>query len=176
MPINAVRLGEENVNVLLFVDDMVLVADSEESLQVNLAKLDETLTKWEMKMNWEKTEVMKVGKEREHCCVEVGDRKLESVEVVKYLGAMISRNGKMEEEIRSRIGKAARVIGVLNEPVWKRKELSRRTKLRVYNAIVVPTCTLMYGSETWVLLNKQQELAVQATEMRVKVNCREEKG
>ena len=48
--------------------------------------------------------------------------------------------------------------------VWKRKELSRRTKLRVYNAIVVPT--LMYESEMWVL-NKQQESAVQATEMRV---------
>ncbi|MDA8002322.1 MAG: hypothetical protein MPL62_13665, partial [Alphaproteobacteria bacterium] len=48
--------------------------------------------------------------------------------------------------------------------VWKRKELSRRTKLRVYNAIIVPT--LMYGSEMWVL-NKQQESAVQATEMRV---------
>ena len=84
-----------------------------------------------MKMNWEKTEVMKVGKERGHCCVEVRDRRLESVEVVKYLGVMISGDGRMEEEIRSRIGKAARVIGVLNEPVWKRKELSRRTKLRV---------------------------------------------
>ena len=34
----------------------------------------------------------------------------------------------------------------------------------MYNAIVVPT--LKYGSETWVL-NKQQESAVQATEMRV---------
>ena len=42
------------------------------------------------------------------------------------------------KEVRSRIGKAARVIGALNEPVWKRKELSRRTKLKVYNAIVVP--------------------------------------
>ena len=56
------------------------------------------------------------------------------------------------------------MIGVLNEPVWKCKELNRRTKLKVYNAIVVPT--LMYGIETWVL-NKQQESAVQATEMRV---------
>ena len=86
------------------------------------------------------------------------------MEVVKYLGVMISGDGRMEEEVRSRIGKAARVIGALNEPVWKRKELSRRTKLKVYNAIVVPT--LMYGSETWVL-NKPQESAIQATEMRV---------
>ena len=115
-------------------------------------------------MNWEKTEVMKVEKERGHCCVEVGDRRLELVEVVKYLEAMISGDGRIEEEIRSRIGKAARGIGVLNEPVWKRKELSRRTKLRVYNTIVVPT--LVYGSEMWVL-NKQQESAIQAVEMRV---------
>ena len=104
------------------------------------------------------------GKERGHCFVEVGDRRLESVEVVKYLGVMISGDGRMEEEIRSRIGKAARVIEVLNEPVWKWKELSRRTKLRVYNAIVVPT--LVYGSEPWVL-NKQRESAIQAVEMRV---------
>ena len=34
---------------------MVLHADSKESLQVNLKKLDETLLRWEIKMNWEKT-------------------------------------------------------------------------------------------------------------------------
>ena len=89
----------------------------------------------------DKTEVMKVGQER-HCCVEVGDRRLESVEVVKFFRVMISGDGRLGERIRSRTGKAARVIGVLNEPVWTWKEVSRRTKLRVYNAIVVPA--LMY--------------------------------
>ena len=59
-------------------------------------------------MNWGKTEVMKVGKERGQCCVEVGDRWLELVEVVKYLGVILSEDGRMEEEVRSRIGKAAR--------------------------------------------------------------------
>ena len=91
-----VRLGNETVDVLLFADDMVLVADSEESLVVNLKKLDEALTKWEIKMNWEKTEVMKVGRERGHCCVEVGDRKLESVEVAKYLGIIMDGGGDQE--------------------------------------------------------------------------------
>ena len=61
------------------------------------------------------------------------------------MGVMISGDDRMEEEFRSRIGKEARVIGVLNEPVWRQKELSRMTKLKVYNAIVVPT--LVYGSE-----------------------------
>ena len=68
--------------------------------------------------------------------MEVRDRKLESVEVVKYLEVMISGDGRMEVEIKIRIEKVARVIGMLNEPVWKHKELNRRTKLKVHNAIV----------------------------------------
>ena len=67
------------------------------------------------------------GRERGHCCVEVGDRKLESVEVTKYLGIMISGNGRMEE-IRSRIGKVARIIGVLNELVWKQLQRNKSVK------------------------------------------------
>ena len=54
-----------------------------------------------MKMNWEKTEVMKVGKERGHCCVEVKDRRLESVEVVKYLGGddkWVRKDGGRDQE------------------------------------------------------------------------------
>ena len=104
------------------------------------------------------------GEERGQCCVEVGDSKLESVEVVKYLGVMISEDRRMEEEIRNRIGKTSSVIGALCELVWKQKELSRRTKMKVHNVIVVPA--LMHGCETWVL-NKQQESVGQATQMRV---------
>ena len=85
--------------------------------------------------------MMKVGQER-HCYVEFGYRRLELIEVMKFFGVMISGDGRLDERIGSRTGKAARVIGVLNEPVWKWTKLSRRTKLRVYNAIVV--ATLMY--------------------------------
>ena len=37
---------------------------------------------------------MKAGKERGHCCVEIGDRRLKSVGAVKHLGVMISGDGK----------------------------------------------------------------------------------
>ncbi len=92
------RLGNETVE-LLFTDDMV----------VNLKKLDETLTKWGIKMNWDKTEVSKVGRERGHCCVEVGDRKLESVEVAKYLGIIMEGRRR-----RSGVG-----LGRQHAKVWK---------------------------------------------------------
>ena len=67
--------------------------------------------------------------------MEVGDRRLESVEVVKFFGVMISGDGRLGERIRSRTGKAARVIGVLNEPnlspdvVWEHATTSGRVPL-----------------------------------------------
>ena len=57
---------------------------------MNLKNLDDTFTKWEMKMYLEE---MEVGKERGQCRVKVGARKLESVVVVKYLGIRIKTCG-----------------------------------------------------------------------------------
>ena len=46
------------MDVLLFADDMVLIADSAEYLEMNLrCDIDEMVNE----LNWEKTEVMKVG-------------------------------------------------------------------------------------------------------------------
>ena len=39
------------------------------------------------------------------------------------------------------------MVGALRRQVIEGKELSKATKLRVINAMVVPT--LLYGSETW---------------------------
>ena len=86
---------------------------------------------------------------------------------------MISSHGSMEKEVEARIGSATRVIGGMNEIVLRRKELSRNTKLKVLNAVMMPT--LMYGCETWCL-SKQQQSRVQATTMnalsRIEGVCR----
>ena len=55
------------------------------------------------------------------------------------------------------------MVGALRRQVIERKELSKATKLRVINAMVVPT--LLYGSETWTL-QKRHRSKIQAMEMR----------
>ena len=55
------------------------------------------------------------------------------------------------------------MMGALRRQVIERKELSKATKLRVINAMVVPT--LLYGSETWTL-QKRHRSKIQAMEMR----------
>ena len=108
--------------------------------------------------------MMSVARKSEECEVKIGEEVIDQVEEMKYLGVMISSDGRMEKEVEARIGSATRVIGGMNEAVLKRKELSRSTKLTVVNATMMPT--LMYGCETWCL-SKQQQSRVQATQMNV---------
>ena len=83
---------------------------------------------------------------------------------IKYLGVIISSDGRMKKEVEARIGSATRVIGGMNETVLKRKELSRSIKLKVENVTMIPT--LLYGCETWCL-SKHLQSRVQATQMNV---------
>ena len=153
-----------DVGLLLFADDMVVMAESVEGLQHNLQVMSDVLSRWELRVNWRKTKVMRIARKREECEVKIDEEVIEQVDVMKYLGVMISSDGRMEKEVEARIGGATRVIGGLNDVVPRRKELSRSTKLKVVNATVMPT--LLYGCETWTL-SKQQQLKVQATQMKV---------
>ena len=88
---------------------------------------------------------------------------VEAVQTTKYLGAMFNVEASCDNEIENRIGIATRMVGALRRQVIERKELSKATKLRVINAMVVPT--LLHGSETWTL-QKRHRSKIQAMEMR----------
>ena len=60
---------------------------------------------------------------------------------MKYLGAMISGNGSMDGEVELRIGRATMMIGAIGSSVLGRKELTKGTKLRVVNAMILHTYT-----------------------------------
>ena len=122
--VGEVQLSTGEVGVLLFADDMVVMADSKEGLQHNLKTVSDMLNKWELKINWRKTKVMRVARDREEFEVKIGDEVIEQVDTMKYLGVMVSNDGSMEKEIEARIGNATRVIGGMNDAVLRRKELS----------------------------------------------------
>ena len=158
-----VKLEDRNVQFLLFADDLMLVAEKEEDVESNLRILDGVMEKWQMMINWGKTKAMVVKRGGGSCNVSVKGEKIEEVKVMKYLGAMFNEEGSCEDEVDSRIGLTCRTIGALRKEIVDRKELSKATKLRVYNAVVKPT--LLYGSETWTLQNRHKK-KLQATEMR----------
>ena len=51
----------------MFADDMVLMAESAEGLEKNLGVMNEALRRWELKVNWKKTKVMRVARQKAAC-------------------------------------------------------------------------------------------------------------
>ena len=64
-----------------------------------------------------------------------------------YLGSNITSDGEVKDEAKSRIGKAARAFGCLQQSIFKNCHLSVETKKKVYGAAVLSV--LLYGAETW---------------------------
>ena len=73
--VSEVKLSTGDVGMLLFADDMVIMAESEEGLQSNLKVLSEAMDRWDLKVNWMKTKVMRVARKRDSCEVSIGDQR-----------------------------------------------------------------------------------------------------
>ena len=79
---------------------------------------------------------------------------------------MINADGMYNEEIEQQAGATANAVGAMRKEVLERRELQKRTKMRVFNTMVVPT--LIYGCETWTMQRKHKS-KTQACEM---INCK----
>ena len=123
---SGVKLSTGELEVLLFADDMVVLAGSAERLESNLKAMSEVLSRWELKVNWKKTKVTRVARQKGRCEVRIGDMEIEQVDEMKYLGVMISSDRNMEKEVEVWIGSAVRMIGGMSETVLQRNELSEK--------------------------------------------------
>jgi len=73
---------------------------------------------------------------------------LEQVKSFKYLGSIVNGNKSIEEEIKGRISLGNRAFHA-NQDLFKSKQLTKKSKLRLYQTLVRPVVT--YACETWVL-------------------------
>ena len=98
-------VGGHMINNLRYADDIVLIANSQENLQILLNIVITESDNVGLTLNVKKTESMVITK----CClaptceINIDQSTLKRVNVFKYLGTMITENGRNEKEIRSRI-------------------------------------------------------------------------
>jgi len=89
------------------------------------------------------------------------DNEIEACQEYKHLGVIFDTSGTDDKEIRSRVIKARKCIACLNRILWN-KDIRKERKLNIYNALI--KSSLLYGSETWRLTEKNKR-RVEATEM-----------
>ena len=88
---------------------------------------------------------------------------LKQVEKFRYLGVAFTRDGRQDEELDTRIGKASAVIRALHYSVVMKRELSKKANLSIFKAVFVHI--LNYDHESWVMTERMRS-QVQASKMR----------
>ena len=89
------------------------------------------------------------------------DTKIKQVQKFKYLGSVLTEDGKCDAEIKRRIGLAKDAFQKLSKVLRDRK-VSRTTKKRVLYCYVIPV--LLYGSESWTISSRMRR-RLEAIEM-----------
>ena len=70
---------------------------------------------------------------------------LEEVHAFKYLGAIVGKNGGVEEDVLNRVNEVAKVAGAMSR-VCRVRSQSINVKKMMYERIVVPV--VLYWAET----------------------------
>ena len=128
-----------------FADDLALLSHKHQQMQDKVKDLQEMSSKVGLNTHEGKTKLLKVNNNSLMPVIMEG-KALEEVESFKYLGSIVDKLGGTDEDVRIRIGKA-RAAFIQLKNVWSSKEISRATKLRLFNTNV--KSVLLYGAETW---------------------------
>lgn len=139
---------EWEVNQLLFADDTVLVADTEEKLDRLVTEFGRVCERRKLRVNVGKSKVMRCTRREGGARLNVmlNGELLEEVDQFKYLGSVVAANGGVEADVRQRVNEGCKVLGAV-KGVVKNRGLGMNVKRVLYEKVIVPT--VMYGSELW---------------------------
>lgn len=140
--------------IVAYADDIVLITKNRSIMLEMLKELIAEGKKMGLKINENKTKMMRPDKECTNGRIQLGEYIFEEVDKFKYLGVIMDKNGERDAEIKEKILTTNRVIQA-NKKLIKSKLLSKNCKIKIYRTIIRPT--LMYAAETLSMTKKQEE-------------------
>lgn len=147
------NIGGQIIQTVKYADDLVLMAKEETVLQGMIDKLIEIGRSYGMEINVEKTKVMRISKQPSPVTIMIDQKQLENVERFKYLGSMLTNDGRCTCEIKSRIAMAKAAFNKKKNLFTSTLDLNLRKKLvKCYIWSMA-----LYGAETWTLRAADQK-------------------
>ena len=128
-----------------FADGLAVISATHSHLQEKSNRLRNFAKQTGLHINQKKTKVMFVNAPTASPITIIGEA-LESIEDFTYLGSLISNDNGAHKDIQARLNIARGAFSRLRN-IWKSKQYSLKTKIRLYNSNV--KAVLLYGSECW---------------------------
>ena len=105
-----VTFGKCNVRRLLFADDLALLSSNKSDLQYALNRFSDACLDVGMKITTAKTKIMCKSGHHVQYSFQTNEVTLKQTEKFKYLRAIFSSDGRQDNELDTRIGKACAVM------------------------------------------------------------------
>ena len=139
-----IKIAGRNINHLTYADDTTLMAESKEELKSLLMKVKEESEKVDLKLNTQKTKIMKSGP------ITSWQIDGETVETVTdyFWGSKITVDGDCSHEIKRPLLLGRKDMTNLDS-IFQSRDITLPTKVCLVKAIVFPV--VMYGCESWTI-------------------------
>ena len=145
-----IKIGNRNISILLYADDMVLLAKNEDDLQMMLNKMYEWCNNWRLKLNEEKTKIVHFRKNRQKQSeyqFKYGNHDLSIVSEYKYLGVILDQHLSFESCSKTLAESGGRALGAIISKFKLFKEMGFNAFTKMFETGVIPVTD--YGSAIW---------------------------
>ena len=140
-----IKIARRYINNLKYVNDTILMAESEEELKSLLKKMKEESEKVGLKLTIQKTKIMASGPITSS---EIDGETVETVSDYILGGSKITADGDCSHEIKRCLLLGRKVMTNLDS-ILKSRDTTLPTKVRLVKAMVFPV--VMYGCESWTV-------------------------
>ena len=137
-----IKIGGRNINNLRYMDDITLMAESEEELKSLLMKVKEENEKADLKLNIQKTKIMASGPITSR---QIDWETMETVTDFIFLGSKVTADGDCSHEIKRCLLLGRKAMSNLDS-ILKSRDITLPTKVGLVKAMVFPV--VMDGCES----------------------------
>uniref|UniRef100_A0A3B3H959 ribonuclease H n=1 Tax=Oryzias latipes TaxID=8090 RepID=A0A3B3H959_ORYLA len=145
-----IDINNWNLSILLYADDIILIADEEIKLQGMLNTMNDWCNKWRLTINSDKTQIVHFRKPlvpQSNFLFYFGKTTLMYTDTYKYLGFVFHKNMMFSEGKQRLSDSAGRALGAVINKMKVCPELSLDTFSKLYDAMV--GSVLFYSAGVW---------------------------
>ncbi|MEW8342608.1 MAG: reverse transcriptase domain-containing protein, partial [Candidatus Thiodiazotropha taylori] len=156
--------------VLLYADDIVIIADSPEKLQHSLNGFVTYCKSWKLNINYDKTKIVVFGSRNiDKLVFEMEGNNIEIVKNYKYLGVIMSNNGSFLSARKCVYEKANKAMHLLYKRI-NNLNLPLDLQLKLFDKTILPI--ISYGCEIWGFENLQMFERIHNSFLRTIIKCK----
>ncbi|MCG8113538.1 MAG: reverse transcriptase family protein [Candidatus Thiodiazotropha taylori] len=160
-----VDIDEVQLSILLYADDVALIAPDANSLQIMLNKLNEWCCKWRLAINSDKTKIIHFRPVNAQKCNDTfscGNIDIEMTDRYKYLGLWFQENLDMKFATTELAKSASRALSVVYAKFKSVGGMAYEVYTKLYKSLVEPIlyyCAGIWGLTDYSKINTVQNKA-----------------